>query len=429
MIKNRKKTELFKSALILLLTVSALLLGWQTKLFNDFFGSIPLFGSVAELVRGTASTVETNGAPIKEAARPLVIVITDEQGEHFAVKYDTDWRNAVYDRTSSIIGEALGSALMVSEISEAEWREALLGHGVYFEYVFPVRLSVLGGWLGSPMPDLALEAPIRRLCVVFGEERNRLYFQDANSGQFYGAETASAAAKAQELEIYSPNSAIFAFQLGTAGSESAPYMMIFPGRSYHPDVRADSVGSATELLEITRDAMGHANESTMIFPEGEGALRCIGTNFNLRADLFGRVTYRRLDDLTPYAVRLALSEGDLIERARIVVAETIGAFSGGAEVFFESVDFETAGYGSVYFGYYIAGGRVHLQNDMYAAKVTIANGIVTLLELNFLNFAFSGEYSRLLPEVQALAARNGEFILSYSDIGAEILQSSWLKFG
>ena len=114
--------EAIKTALIALLAVSALLLAWRTGLFNDFFVTVPFFGNVAELMRGAYGAAEEGGAVLKEAARPICIVITDDGGGRFCAKYDTDTRNAVYDRTSSILSEALGSSSEHGEISEGEWR-------------------------------------------------------------------------------------------------------------------------------------------------------------------------------------------------------------------------------------------------------------------------------------------------------------------
>ena len=118
-IKSKRFVEWFKTGLIVLLIASALLLGWQTKVFNEFFSAIPFFSNIAELVRGATSTgsTETGGASFTEATRPLVIVITNERGERYGARYDTGARNSVYDRTSSIMGEALGSASTPSEIN------------------------------------------------------------------------------------------------------------------------------------------------------------------------------------------------------------------------------------------------------------------------------------------------------------------------
>ena len=420
----KRAVERLKTALIVLLVASAFLLGWRTQLFNEIFTSIPFFGSVANLVRG-ASTTETGSSSIKEAARPFCIVITDESGGRYGVRYDTDARNAVYDRTSSLIREALGSASEPLEISEDEWRAALSVRGIYFEYTTPVKLSVLDGWLdiqrAAPISDLSL----RRIFVSFSEDKTRIYFQDSESGLFYGADTASSPVKAQELGIYSANETVFAFETGIKAAEDAPYVVIMAG-SDHPDVRAASAGSSEELLDIVLGAMGIRRNETSTYYDSRGVLICVGTQFNIRVDTLGRVFYRRTDGQPPADMAQELSESEMIESARVIIADTIAGSCGGAEVFFETLEERGSGESSsAYFTYYIAGGRVFLLENEYAATISFTAGVVMELELNFRSFTLSGEYTGLLPERQALAAAGGEFMLCYSDTGAERLQPAW----
>lgn len=422
---RRRVVEAGKTVLIALLAVSALFLAWRTRLFNGFFNAVPFFGNVAVLMRGASGTAETSGAVLKEAARPICIVITDEEGNRYGEKYDIEARNAVYDRISSIMSESLGSATELQEISEAEWRSALSGPGVFFEYAMPVKLPVLDGWLGAHMTECPDFLSLTHIYVAFGEDRSRIYLQDHGSGVFFGADTASSAGKAQELDIYSPNGALFAFETGIDAAENSPYMLVMPGGG-HPDIRAGTAGSAADLLDIVLAALGHSDEMPAILPEADGALRCVGTQFNISVDARGYVFYRPTDNLPPTEDRQALSESEMIERARVIVAETIGGQCGSAEVFFESLE-QNAGYASVNFGYYAAGGRVHLHDDVNAARISFLSGTVRSIELNFRNFTLTDDYTALLPERQALAAAGGEFILCYSDTGVESIQPAWAR--
>ena len=449
MTKGNRVVEWIKTVLIVLLSVSALMLAWRTDLFSGIIDNLPFFGSVADLVRGSAGTTETGGVDIKEAARPLCIVITNENGDHYGVKYDTDTRNAVYDRTSSIIGEALGSASMPKVVDESEWREALSGTGIYFEYLYPVKLSVLDGWLGAPMPETAEDVPIRRVCVAFGEDKSRVYYQDIERGLFIGADTASASGKIQELEIYSENGAVLAFEMGIPSFKNAPYMLIMQ-ESEHPVVSAVTAGSGEELLEITIEAMGQSEETYTKYYDNRGVLVCVGTQFNSRVDANGRVFFRWIDEpeqnqnktrnktqgetQDEYQSKNQDNEkqipdvSKMIEGARAIVSDTIVKTCGDAEVFFETAKYEPDGSYSVYFGYYIAGGRIFLHNDDYAARIRFSSGAVSDIELNYRSFLLTSEFTKLFSEKYALAAAGGEFILSYSDSGPETLEPSWVKY-
>lgn len=424
----RTAGEWIKTGLIALLSASALLLGWQTRLFNEFVGNFTFFGNVAELMRGASGIVDSGGASLKEAARPMIVVVTSGAGDRYGIKYDAEARNAVYDRFSGIVGEAFGSASAWSEISEEEWRAALSGPGVYFEYITPVRLSVLDEWLYASMPEIAADALLRRVVAATGEDGSRIYYQDDESGLFYGADTESAAGKAQELEIYSENGVLFAFESGITGAENAPYMLLVPNTEQHPNLRAVAAGSTEELLDAALAALGYGNEKYTTFAEGEGALRRVGTQFNIVADLYGRILYRNTENLQPTEEQRKTNESLMIEQARAIISDTIGGMCGSAEVFFDSIEYGEEQTASIYFTYYIAGGRVFLFEDGYAARVSIVSGIITEVELNFRNYSLNGEYTRLLPERQAFAAAGGEFVLCYSDSGSERLTPSWIRY-
>jgi len=423
--RERRAAEWAKTALIAVLSASALILAWRTGLFTGLVDNIPLFGNVADLVRGASGTPETGGVVLKEAARPLSIVITNEDGGRFGVKYDTEMRNAVYDRTSSILGEALGSASTPVKIGEGEWREALSGPGVFFEYLYPVRLSVLNGWLGARMPDTAEDVSLRHVYIAFGEDKSRIYYHDIGRGLFFGADTASAAGKVQELGIYSGNGAMFAFETGVPNVESAPYMLVMPDRDY-PEVGAAATGGEEALLGLVISALGHGDEKFTTY-NNRGLLVCVGTQFNISVDAGGKVNYRRTDILPPGDSSQMQDANGIIERARVIVADTVGRNCGGAEAFFESMEYGADGSCSVFFGYYISGGRIFLHEDNHAARVRFSSGTPAEVELIFRGFSITDEFARLLPERQVLAASGREFLLSYSDTGAETLKPSFVR--
>ena len=426
---KKKAVERIKTTLIVMLTISVFLLGWQTTLFNEFVYSLPVLGNVAKLVSGASApgTTEPDRVLIYEAARPLAIVITNSNGERFGVRNNTLLRNNVYNSVSGILGEALGSASEPQEISEGEWRAALSGQGIYFEYFSPVKLSVLDSWLGAELPGTMRDLLLRRVFIAFGEDKSRVYYQDIGSGLFYLADTASSAGKAQELEIYNANGAMFAFETGLAVAENAPYLIVMQGNDY-PDVRAAASGSADEIMDLTLDVLGYRNETYAARYDNDGFFVRTATQFVIEADAIGHVSYRRAGLLDPVDEGQLLRESELIEQARAVVSATLGGTCGEAEVFFRSLEYESGGSVSVYFDYYIAGGRILLPDNAYAARITLSGGEVSKAELRFRSYSLYGEHSGLLPVKQALASAGGEFVLSYSDSGVERIQPRWILY-
>jgi len=422
--KSKKTIELAKTILIVLLTINGLFLAWRTGLFSDVIAAFPLIGDVALLMRTTTSHEEPGAMTIKEAARPISIVITNEAGERFGVRGDSTRRNLLYDSVVSTMGEAMGSASRPVEVSSDEWRIALSGSSVFFEYITPINISVLADWFGSGISEMDEDAYIRRIFISFGEDISRLYFQEYTSGLYFGTDTAAIAGKAQELENYQPNGALFAFETMLRGYENAPYQLIMEGR-YHPNVRSDVSGNQQEMLDIALFVFGHYTEMAQTYLSGD-VLVCVGTQFNIGVHPDGRIIYRRTDMPEAGVQQTEYSLSEMIEHARMVIENSIGAKSGEAEVKFEAIRYSEGVYG-VYFGYYIAGGRIYLYEDRHAAIISFSSGIITDAELNFRSFFVTDEYTRLLPEKQALAAANGEFILSYSDTGQEIMLPAWVR--
>jgi hypothetical protein len=199
-------------------------------------------------------------------------------------------------------------------------------------------------------------------------------------------------------------------------------MMIMPTGSDHPNVRATAAGTTVGLLDITLAAMGHGNETYTAFPGTDGAQVRVGTQFNISVDPRGRVLA-----LQPPGQHQTLDEGEMIELARAIAADTIGAMCGAAEVFFDSLEYGEGDSCTLFFAYYIAGGSVLLIEEGHAARIRFVSGTVTEIELNFRHYSLTEEQTRLLPEVQALAAAGGEFMLSYADTGAGLLHPYWAK--
>ncbi|MCL2045241.1 MAG: hypothetical protein FWG88_02500 [Oscillospiraceae bacterium] len=425
--KPRRFLEWIKTVVIVGLLASALFLGNATGLFNDFFATIPLVASITANRRNSgAATTDSDGTHFIEASRPSAIVITLANGERYGLKYDIAMRNLIYDRTSSILGEALGSAALPREVEESTWREALLLPGVYYEYNYPIKLSILGSWLGAVVSDEIGDVSLRRVFVAFGNDRSSVYFQDAENGLFYSSETASSATKAQDIENYNENGTYFAYETNIYAASVAPYMLIFQGNN-HPDIRASTIGSADEQLDYVLDILGYSGDTYLPYTIADVLVRA-GAQYNIRADGQGCLFFRRTDFAPLNDEERLNGELAIIEKARSLIAETIGNMGSGAEVFLEYMEYGNQDMLTLYFAYYIAGGRIHVYEDGYAGKLTFTDGILTEMELRFRSYSLSGAYTSLAPERQIFAAAKSEFTLCYIDTGADRIQPMWTAF-
>ena len=423
---HKKLSGIITNIVIVLLVVSAVFFGWKSRLFgnasaqtNDIFN---FFGS---LVVGNENAGQA--ATQTAASKPLCIVVTNAEGEHFGVKYNMDEINALYyGKTDLIFGEALGSALTAEKVTEAEWRDALLFCGVYFEYITPVKLSVLDGWYGSEISGDWGEFSVRRLCVATEEGKNRLYFLDEDSGDFYAADAAESNRIAVLAESVGINSTVFASEM--SGDYKSPdcYTLLKLDVTGYPVVEVKNPLAYDAVLSDVLLNLGISEQEKSSYTDGEG-IHYVGVGFTITIPLSpdGTLIYRRTETSSDAVV--GLDESEVIETARRFIAVTIAESCGSdAAVYFDSIKNNGTDSYQVYFNYVVAGGVVRLGSGGYAASVTVSNGGVTDMKLYFRSYADTSEMAQLLPEILVAAASDGAFKLCYPDNGVSRMEPVWV---
>jgi hypothetical protein len=426
--KSNKWTEKIKSCLIVLLLFSAVYLGTVSGLFNGLIDSGAIDGLITNLFHRGGFPEDAKDSVKSEAAWPMSIVITNETGSHFGLKYDTVSLDSMYIKTRDTFREALGSAAVPSTTEESAWRSALRMPSIYYEYLTPVRLSMLGEWIGTSTNGDWGNTLVRRLCVAFGENGGSLYYQDEESGLFYSASTAKLGNNTSLTESYGVNSAAFVFEVPGLSYLDNPYMLLLPAITSHPVLEASNPLDVGEFQEEALAALGVSEHIISFYTEPNGTTVYVGNddgnNFTLRLTSGGTVIYNLKDK----AAELPdMAEDEAVEAARKMVSDTIGRYSGDAEVHLASITPLSSGGYTITFQYIIAGGQIYLLDDGYAAKVTVRDGIIDYMVLNFRKYKDTGVKQPLLPEIQAAAAAGGEFVLNYSDQGTEQVKPEWVK--
>jgi hypothetical protein len=429
---SARAAEAVKSAAIAVLAVSALSLGWSVVQFDDTGERMPLLGYFAEALKGGRPATgpgETSGG-YAAGERPLCIIITNEHGERFGAKYDAAQMELVYARTSSVFGEAFGSAAELGETNEAEWRAALDMPGIYYAYPASVSVEALDRWFGTDMSSGGETdiMKVRRLCVVFGAEGDRLLLQDAETGRFFGADAASLSEESQVVGLFGSNGVRFAFETAEGGSGD-PYAVLMPDTA-HPVIAASNPMADSGNLGGVLSALGVSNQLQSSYPESDGTMVYVSNTFTFSLDPNGAAAYRHTGAAPPGAASgAAVTEEAAVAAARSEVDNTLGRTSGDAEIFFAGVTREEQGVYTVSFEYSAAGGRIYLRGGESAASVTVVNGEVTDMTLNFRQYAITGETVTLMPESLAFAAAGGEFALCYFDDGGDAMIPEWAELG
>jgi hypothetical protein len=428
--RHKPISTTIKDIVIVLLVISAVFLGWKSRLFGN---SAAQTGAVLDWFGSVRADGEDTGqaAQFTEAAKPMCIVVTNAEGDqynHYGVKYDMDEIDVLYGKTVLIFSEALGSAPAAGKVSQADWETALKSRGIFFEYLSPVKLSVLAGWYGSEITEDWGDFRVRRLCVVDGGDKNRLFFVDEETGDYYAADTMPSGRIADLAEASGINSALFAFDVNGGYGLPGRYTLLLLGDAGHPVVNAVNPLANEDTLNQVLLNLGIGEHERNSYPDKEG-INYVKEDFRITQKSDGTLVYKRTD--SPADGAAVPTESEAIELARQQIAVTIAATCGtDAAVYFDSIERTDAGGYEVFFSYVVAGGVVHLYADGYAAAVSVYNGAVTEMELHFRNYTVTNDLVQLLPEVQTAAASSGAFRLCYLDNGRDDpLEPVWIASG
>lgn len=420
--KHEKTSENWKNIAIVLLLLSAVFLGWQSRLFGNSSADLAVFADLMEepVSASDNGTENTTGGNM---ARPLVIAVTGEDGTHYGLKYQMDELDQVFNKSFQIFTQALGTAQLPSEISVMEWQAALLSPGVCYEYVTPVRLSVLGGWYDTVITESWGALTARRLCVAAVDGENKLFFQDEETGGFYAAATAVTNESISRLiEAYSGSNASFAFERLRTSDIVTPYTLVFPEITAYPLVGVENPLGVRQAQINALQALG-INEHQKPVNTSDGSSVYIDSDVRVQLWPDGRIAYTR----TALSEPSPMDEQSAIELAFGAVADTIGQTAGDAAVYFDTVTSPNTGAFVVTFKYVVAGGLVYIGQDGLAAAVTVKDGVVQEMDLRYKSYTVLNETVKLMREVQTAAATGGAFRLYYPDGGGDVIEPAWIK--
>ena len=423
--KKKRASGRIKDIVIVLLLLSAVFWGWKSRLFGNSSAQMSDVFSMFENVLAVAEEQAEDETLITEAAKPLCIVVTNADGEHYGVKYDMDEIGVLYSKTVLIFSEALVSATAAERVTEAQWRQALMSGSVYFKYASPVKLSVLDGWYGSEITGGWSAFSVSRLCVVDEGETCSLYFIDEDTGDYYAAVSSVSSRIAELADSVGINSTFFAFELDSGYLSPGCYTLLKLDETGYPVLEAVNPMEEDDALESVLMNLGISEYQESSYTEGDGTRVFVDEDFTVSLKTDGTMIYTRTDSSEQTA---SMDESEAIEFARALVASTLGENCGSdTGIYFDCIETDDTGSYRVCFRYVVAGGLVQLGDDRYAADVTVRGGALAEMTLCFRNYTVTSELVQLLPETQTAAASGGAFLLCYLDDGSDIrLEPVWI---
>ena len=423
-VRKNKARERVKTVLIVLLAVTAVLLGALTGLFNGLAGTgfnLKRALSGAGEGRSLPLAPADAGAETGAAAMPVYAVVTGAQGAHYAVKYSSPGILGVYDDSATLLSEAIGSAARETASDENAWKKALGEAGIYFDYRNALPLGTIASWLGVGSGGVS-ERNVRRLCVCASDGAVWLSYRDEDTGEFFRCRTASAEAEIESIvSSYPPNGAVFAWEAGEEFAQADPYMIV-TREKIRPREYSAKAPSAIYAQDSAVHAFGINPYSS--YTETDGTQVYVETGCTLRVSPDGHVAYRASDGRDSAAVYGDMSGA--VEYGRKLAAETIGADCGEAEVYLTSVKREGNGF-TLTFDYFIDGIEVRHTAAAHAAGITLSGGFVTSAELYYRSYTPLSEQLDVWPEhIAAAAAQSGEEpTLVYFDAPGTDTRAGW----
>ena len=414
--------ELFKSILLVALSLMSLWLAWNTWVYDP-----ALLSAQRERQPGGKGMVSV----LTAAARPGRAMVSSESGRR-SVCYDASGMQVLYLRVSPVLGEVFGSASAPENVSEAVWRSALSGSGIYLEYFSAVPLGVLAGWLGASVAAFAEFEVSSLLASAEPGGGVSLMFKDALSGGYYRSVCAAdAGALLGIIQEYEPDGSFFAFEGGAAYMDVPGEMIIRPGKLELGLIGASNPLDGEKSMRVLR-AVG-MNPYSNSHTEQGGTVVYVDNACTLRILPGGAVRYsNRGEPGGPAWDRLVISEkpdnAAMIEFVRKIGDDALSQMIGDAEISFGEISVLPSGSVRIKFRYVAGGMQVYL-NSGCAVDALITDGRVAELNFEVRRYELLKETAALIPMTQAaLLPRPGAAAeAAYLDDGDGVLTPAWVS--
>lgn len=369
-----------KSLLILLLTLSALLMFLQLAGFADWDW-------------GGQNADEQGLVERSRLLRPYAAAATLTDGQRCGAVCGA-LTDQIYDRFSVLLGEALGGASVPVAVTEEEWRAALERPGVYFDFLSPLPLELIAGWLGNQAAVGAAECSAREICLAVEGARVRLYFRDGETVQVCSTGLHQEGMESRLKEM-TPNGAVFAFQderwslveSGTLLTRSVEDLSSYAIRTPRLSEISPDAGLFPALGINSYMADSYREGDTRVYVDG-GA--------NLRIQVGGLVSFRNTE-----SGKGEISVTAAAELASEIAQAALGDVCGAAELRIWTAEPGKNGW-VVQFCYVLDGLPVLLDGNPVAAELEVGDGLCRA-QLCLREFTDSGGIEKpLVPTLEAV---------------------------
>lgn len=425
---RRRWIEWGKDLLILLLTLSALALAYESPLVQG--------SGLRDLFHAPLSDPAGATAPpsvLSAACSPAQMAVGGGNSmELYGVQYNQDAVDALFNTAGPLLGDALSEAGAPRSLTEFQWQSLLSGQCIYFDFASPIPLAVLCSWLSGGNSGSLTDSARRILLAPGRDGAILLCYREGENGSFFQCDTTLNAELLLSpiTESIAPNGAFFAFEDDSLPDVVDPYTLFADegARSWvyasaTPPLLSDSAltGQLMSALSFS-DQNQAATSEGMLYVDGDDTLRLSGS---------GQVTYSA-SSLGKYPAGEGLNGA--VEAAWSLAEAALGAVDGDARLYLISAQ---PGDGSqdaytVTFGYILNGSLVYLYDQGWAAQFQIQNGYIHRFTLYLRTYTSTGQQALLLPADKACAAltvlsdQPRELTVQYHDNGGGQTLPDWI---
>lgn len=438
-----KTKERIKNLLIIVLLCGAFYLTYATWYFDSPVSDLPLWQLIVNPgAYGTGGFLAGgNEGDHIYAIRPLAAAVKTDSGR-FGAPYGNAITSIVYDKTSLLMAEALGSASNMKQADENEWKAALSKNGVFYDFRGDVLIDSLSGWLDTGRSlKLSETARYMHLCIDKDAGRVFLYFKSMNTGRIIRFDTALNVDNAlSPLSGITGNGCGFAFELAGDFSLISPETLIVPDTQSPPTITGynpfmqltgEKLQSLFKTFRMNSYNIRKLNEKdgTQVFIEDVITLRVAPGGVIYFTDTGGA-------DETQLGVVVQSASGrpadvEYLEAALKLSQSMLANVPGEGSLYLMDLRHikEQDEYVAL-FGISIEGIPVDMPDTGFFARVVFRGKKVHSAVFNMRYYESTAETAKILPEKLAVAAmagagQSGELNLRYADKGAYPLFPGW----
>lgn len=420
---KRSRRDFIQNITIAVLTVSAVLLFVQTQVYN--LGASSTF---SRLFSGPDAQAVSVIAPQQEEislCAPVRVAVASTYGRYGNIAMTTEDEDFLSLR--QLLAQALGSAHNPVPSGSQAFLSALSSTSVYYDFLAPLPLSVLGELSQASVAEEQISA----WHLVIAEENNAVFLHLWDGGtRYYRSTTALSTEDLQEVVgFYEVGNAFFAYESSAVHAQSAfPCSLFLEDTPALPVLSASSPLSDTTLLLVSLKFNPNTQNR---YRDSDGTeVISESNNRTLRIGSDGTVEYQSEEDPT-LSIESKDSVPTLAEAAFEVnrLLSSLLTSSGDARIYLEAIQ-QNGDSTSLRFGYQVGGVPVRLANGQSAAVVTLSGTAISSMTLHVRQYAITEHDSLLLPLRQALAIAantpDTDLSIGYVDRNTDSIKAIWL---